>query len=216
MDDVKEMIKEAEELCENGNYRMAMQVCSEAIILCPRYDKSNLGVAYSTMAVCYKKLGDEEKFNEYAAKSFESFGDFYAGEAEKMSTSPDMYYKLQQKAEENYSKAKKFRGESCFVTTAVCDSFGKSDDCYELTTFRKFRDTWLKAQPDGKSLIAEYYSIAPRIVANINSLADSAQIYKTIWQKYLEPCLNFIRCGDNLACKNKYIEMIYELKKTYC
>ena len=28
----------------------------------------------------------------------------------------------------------------CFVTTAVCDSFGKSDDCFELTTFRNFRD----------------------------------------------------------------------------
>ena len=104
---------------------------------------------------------------------------------------------------------------SCFVTTAVCDSFGKPDDCFELMTFRKFRDTWLVNQPDGKSLIAEYYSVAPKIVANINKLADSAQIYKTIWKKYLEPCLSFIRKGDNLSCKNKYVEMIRELKKIY-
>ena len=25
--------------------------------------------------------------------------------------------------------------KDCFITTAVCDSFGKADDCYELTTF---------------------------------------------------------------------------------
>lgn len=110
-----------------------------------------------------------------------------------------------------YYKNKK----ACFITTAVCDSFGKSDDCFELTTFRKFRDKWLITQPDGKTLIKEYYAIAPKIVSNINQLADSAQIYRTIWQKHLEPCLNFIQHGDNLACKNKYVEMILELKKKY-
>ena len=30
---------------------------------------------------------------------------------------------------------------------------------------------------DGKTLIKEYYSIAPRIVAKINSFSDSAEIY---------------------------------------
>ena len=103
----------------------------------------------------------------------------------------------------------------CFITTAVCGSFGKPDDCYELTTFRKFRDTWLSVQPDGKSLIAEYYAIAPKIIENINRLSNAAQIYQSIWQKYLEPCLNFIRNSDNLACKNKYIEMVGDLKKKY-
>ena len=103
----------------------------------------------------------------------------------------------------------------CFITTAVCGSFGKPDDCYELTTFRKFRDNWLTNQPDGKSLIAEYYSIAPKIVDNINRLTDSAKIYKNIWKKYLEPCLIFIHNGDNISCKNKYVEMVRELKKNY-
>ena len=104
----------------------------------------------------------------------------------------------------------------CFITTAVCDSFNKPDDCFELTTFRKFRDGWLAAQPDGKALIAEYYSIAPPIVAKINRLADAAQIYKNIWQEYLEPCLNFIRVGDNLSCKKLYVEMVHELKARFC
>lgn len=110
---------------------------------------------------------------------------------------------------------KQNQNSGCFITTAVCENFGKSDDCFELTTFRNFRDGWLTAQPDGKSLIAEYYAIAPRIVANINRAANPAKIYDTIREKYLEPCLNFIMCGDNLSCKNKYVEMVTELKKIY-
>lgn len=112
-------------------------------------------------------------------------------------------------------KAERANQNNCFITTAVCDSFGKPDDCFELTAFRKFRDTWLVSQPDGKNLIAEYYSIAPKIVANINHLVDAPQIYKNIWQKYLAPCLNFINIGDNLSCKQKYVEMVRELKKSY-
>ena len=100
----------------------------------------------------------------------------------------------------------------CFITTAVCQTFGKPDNCYELTMFRNFRDTWLIEQPDGKALIAEYYSIAPSIVTKIDSLADSAQIYRIIWKKYLMPCLNFIRNGDNLSCKNLYVKMVRDLK----
>lgn len=121
---------------------------------------------------------------------------------------------LQQIREVKAERARQ-QQNNCFITTAVCDSFGKPDDCFELTTFRNFRDGWLTSQPDGKSLIAEYYAIAPQIVDKINRLGDAAQIYRTIWQKYLEPCLNFIRSGDNLACKNKYIEMVHALKKSY-
>lgn len=124
----------------------------------------------------------------------------------------DLLKDIRQEEAEN---ARQQQNSGCFITTAVCDSFGKPDDCEELTTFRKFRDGWLANQPDGKSLIAEYYSIAPRIVNKINLLADAAQIYKSIWQSYLEPCLNFIKRGDNIACKNKYIDMVRELKKTY-
>lgn len=112
-------------------------------------------------------------------------------------------------------KAERANQNNCFITTAVCGSFGKADDCFELTTFRKFRDEWLTAQPDGKSLIAEYYAVAPRIVDNINRLVNAKEIYQSIWQKYLAPCLKFIECGDNRSCKDRYIEMIRELKLRY-
>ena len=107
------------------------------------------------------------------------------------------------------------QNNSCFITTAVCDSFGKADDCYELTTFRHFRDDWLVLQPDGKQLVDEYYAVAPRIVAGINRLVNAAQIYKDIWREYLAPCLTFIELGDQSSCKAKYVDMVHHLKKLY-
>ena len=106
-------------------------------------------------------------------------------------------------------------GGGCFITTAVCDSFGKADDCYELTTFRNFRDNWLINQSDGKALIDEYYSIAPTIVKKINNLNNAGQIYKSIWNEYLKPCLEFIEIGDNKKCKQLYIDMVTTLKKRF-
>ena len=103
----------------------------------------------------------------------------------------------------------------CFITTAVCENFGKPDNCYELTTFRKFRDGWLSSQPDGKNLIAEYYSIAPAIVNKINRLPDASKIYDDIREKYLAPCLKLIEQGNNQSCKRLYVEMVTSLKKKF-
>ena len=120
--------------------------------------------------------------------------------------------------EDAQEKLDEYRDEGssfCFITTAVCNSFGKPDDCYELTAFRHFRDTWLLKQPDGKSLIAEYYSIAPKIVKRINKAKSAKAIYKGIWQKYLEPCLGYIEQGENSKCKAIYVSMVNSLRDKF-
>lgn len=106
--------------------------------------------------------------------------------------------------------------ESCFITTAVCKSFGKPDDCYELMSFRKFRDNWLRSQLDGDEIIENYYKIAPQVVAEIDKKANSGEIYRHIWSEYLSPCLAFIEAGNNEACKEAYMAMVYSLSKQYC
>ena len=106
-------------------------------------------------------------------------------------------------------------GGGCFITTAVCGSFGKPDDCYELTSFRKFRDNWLVKETDGKSLIAEYYEIAPKIVEKINKLANAKEVYRSIWDNYLKPCLSHIEQGSFAKCKELYVRMVRELAKKY-
>ena len=43
------------------------------------------------------------------------------------------------------------KANGCIVTSATMQiHHGKDDDCDELQTFRKYRDTYLVNQPDGK------------------------------------------------------------------
>lgn len=106
-------------------------------------------------------------------------------------------------------------GSGCYITTATCESLGKSDECYELNLFRKFRDNWLANMIDGRQLIDEYYQTAPFIVERINSMNDKNSIYKVIWEKYLQPCLEFLETYRYKECKTLYIKMINELRKEY-
>ena len=99
-------------------------------------------------------------------------------------------------------------GGGCYITTAICEEFGKADDCYELTAFRKFRDNWLKQQHDGEMLITRYYKTAPQIVDLINKQPNRTAIYQFINENYLSKCLLYIEKGENDKCKNAYIEMM--------
>lgn len=114
------------------------------------------------------------------------------------------------------SSAPKKKSSLCFITTAVCKYFNKPDDCYELSTLRKFRDTWLAAQPDGKGLVDEYYRIAPSIVKAIDSSTEKDRIYMHIWGNYIEPCIKLIELGAFDTSKKLYMDMVNELKEKYC
>ncbi len=104
---------------------------------------------------------------------------------------------------------------SCFITTATCKSLGKGDNCKELTSFRYFRDNWLANQSDGKQLIEEYYKNAPRVVKNIDKMPNSMEIYRRIWDTYLDKCMQYIENKNYIACKNLYIEMVRKLMLKY-
>ena len=106
-------------------------------------------------------------------------------------------------------------GSSCFITTAVCKCLDKSDDCEELTILRNYRDNWLKEQPDGKKLIAEYYHIAPKIVAAIEERVDRENIYRGLLDDYIIPCVEDIKIGKNENAKERYIMMVEKLRKKY-
>lgn len=101
----------------------------------------------------------------------------------------------------------------CYITTAVCEEYGKPDDCYELTAFRRFRDGWLSEQPDGEELIKRYYNTAPAIVDLINKQENKAEIYRNLNEKYLSKCLTFIENNEYQRCKETYIQMMEYLFK---
>lgn len=96
----------------------------------------------------------------------------------------------------------------CYITTAICEEYGRPDNCYELTMFRNFRDKWLCTQPDGPGLIRRYYETAPAIVAKIDRQTNRSEIYRYLNRTYLSKCLSYIESGENEACKKLYTDMM--------
>ncbi len=111
-------------------------------------------------------------------------------------------------AEHGNVRAKNMLNGDCYITTAICKEYGKSDDCYELRMFRSFRDTWLKKQPDGEQLIKRYYATAPTLVQLINKQSDRCEIYRNLNETYLSRCLKYIEDGENIKCRELYIDMV--------
>ena len=103
----------------------------------------------------------------------------------------------------------------CFITTAVCDTLQKDDDCYELAAFRHFRDTYMLEKPERRELVEEYYHVAPAIVTSINMEPQAEQTYRKIWVDYLQPCLESIEEENFEVCEKHYTQMVNELKSKY-
>lgn len=110
---------------------------------------------------------------------------------------------------------KGFKRKFCYVTTAVCETFGKPDDCYELMLLREYRDGYLVSQRDGEELVQEYYDLAPSIVKHINQRDNREEIYSGIWTAYLDPCIRMIESGNHEECKELYIKMVRDLQDQY-
>lgn len=99
----------------------------------------------------------------------------------------------------------------CFLTTACCQYKGLPDDCYELTTLRNFRDTYLKTTEAGNALVEEYYRIAPSIVDKIMENPNKAALLDDI---YTEVCkiLVLIEAKRQEAAINAYQAMVLDIQ----
>lgn len=108
-----------------------------------------------------------------------------------------------------------FKKGLCYITTAVCKSLDKPDDCYELSLLRTYRDQYMLGSREGKETVEEYYNIAPTIVKRIDRQEDAAQIYAGIWEEYLSPCVRMIEEGRRKECQELYSDMVHKLEKKY-
>lgn len=108
-----------------------------------------------------------------------------------------------------------FKSKLCYVTTAVCKSLNKPDDCYELELLRDYRDHCLMETKQGEELVRKYYDIAPTIVKRIDKCEDAQAKYLYIWENYLKPCIKFIENGEKDACGETYVQMVEELQSQY-
>ena len=107
------------------------------------------------------------------------------------------------------------RSVFCYITTAVCRSLGRPDDCYELNTLRDYRDSYLLSTDEGREMVQDYYNIAPTIVKRINKKAEADEIYENIWKTYLSPCITMIENGENEKCRDLYSSMVRKLEARY-
>ena len=96
-----------------------------------------------------------------------------------------------------FSDSEPQHDEGCFLTTACTAARNLSDDCYELQTLRKYRDTYLKSFPEGKTAVDDYYEIAPRIVTAIDALPESNGIWENIYNDLVLPCIKLIEAGKD-------------------
>ena len=120
-----------------------------------------------------------------------------------------------------YSKCPNFAPKSsssdsgCFLTSACTEALGLDDDCMELSTLRSFRDNWLANQPDGKEEIEKYYQIAPPIVQNIRMHSNCTQIFRSIYDELVVPCVHLIEDGRYEDAHILYRKKTVELMNAY-
>lgn len=143
-------------------------------------------------------------------------GDYYCVKQEKVVNS-DIYYKFCRNYD--YTDCPIYKHESssggCYLTSACTAARGLPDDCYELQTLRRFRDEWLKQQPDGILLIARYYEVAPKIVAAIDTREDRLAVYDGIYQDLVMPCVKLIEQEYFADALNLYRAYTESLEKKY-
>lgn len=102
----------------------------------------------------------------------------------------------------------------CYITTAICRHEGKSDQCAELSAFRRFRDGWLTEQGD-TALIEAYYEKAPGLVACLELCDEAETGYRCLREDYLQPCYEALQRGDHEACRTRYVQMVRYLEEKY-
>lgn len=108
-----------------------------------------------------------------------------------------------------------FHRKLCYITTAVCESLGKGENCYELNILKEYRDRYLESTEEGHALVEAYYDIAPTIVKRIDRQKDREVIYQNLYEEYLLPCIQKIERQDYEACKEQYQRMVLNLKAQY-
>jgi len=102
----------------------------------------------------------------------------------------------------------------CFFTTACCDELGLRDDCWELRTLRRYRDTYLAGAAGGKEDIETYYSLAPQVLESIPG-DTRRQDLLVIYAFMILPCAVLAKLGFNRLTRQLYTTWTRALAKRY-
>jgi len=103
----------------------------------------------------------------------------------------------------------------CFITTAVCSSLNKPDDCDELMTMRWYRDKIKSEDADMAELIKEYYRVAPGVVKKIDKESNASQIYRGLWENSISKIYRSLKQEKYRDATLRYIDMFENLCRKY-
>ncbi|MGH6866965.1 MAG: hypothetical protein ACREDO_12550 [Methyloceanibacter sp.] len=104
--------------------------------------------------------------------------------------------------------------EDCFITNACCGLLGLDEDCFELRTLRRYRDTVLARQPGGAEIIARYYRLAPLILTNLPDASRAPRLLAA-YARHILPAAIAACLGLNALAYRLYAGMIEDLAATY-
>ncbi len=105
----------------------------------------------------------------------------------------------------------------CFITSAVCKTFSKPDDCQELMAFRHFRDSYMAEREDLSREVQNYYEIAPKICDAIDAKGEAAAKieYEWIWNTYLSKAYDALNNNEPKKAYEIYKDMVLRLQEIY-
>lgn len=106
-------------------------------------------------------------------------------------------------------------GGGCFISSAVAQGLGWSDDCPELNLLRHFRDSYMRATADRQAEVERYYRIAPPIVRAINDREDALIIWRGIASDYVLNAVTLINEGRLSGAHCTYRRMVADLETPY-
>jgi hypothetical protein len=100
----------------------------------------------------------------------------------------------------------------CFITAACCTLVGLSDDCFELTALRRFRDRDLAAMPGGAEDIALYYRTAPAI---LDAMRGDERRLLALYFTHILPSALAASLGLKRFTRWLYTDMMWRLARRY-
>lgn len=103
----------------------------------------------------------------------------------------------------------------CFLTTACVDYQHLPDNCYELEVLRKVRDQMLAQGGEMKDMVAEYYRIAPQIIANINRSPECSEVWEDLYKNLVLYCVDLYEQDRIEDCIKHYVKVVSQLKEKY-
>ena len=106
-------------------------------------------------------------------------------------------------------------GEGCFITTACVKAKGFSDDCFELSILRKYRDKLVKEDDNINKVVKGYYRTAPQLVEILNKQPNKQDIYEHIYNELVVKSIGFLIDGEYYKAVDQYKKVYEELIEKY-